>query len=541
MTESPTPSDADAGERARENAVESATGTETESATTAETETATTALEPASIAVDGLSLSFGEVPVLENVSLSVEPGEFVGVVGPNGAGKTTLLRAISGALEPDAGTVAVDEVAVHGVSSRASSRLVAVVPQDTALSFAFPVRDVVEMGRHPHRSRFSSPTPADRAAVERALERTRTAKLADRPIDEISGGQRQRVVLARAIAQETPALLLDEPTASLDVNHQIETLELVRELVDSGRTAVAAIHDLDLAARYCDRLALLADGAVHDVGTPSSVLTTDALAEAFDATATVTTNPITGTETVTALPDATVRDSIATDVEDGSHDNEDTDGSRSNPARVHLIGTGTAAAGVLSRLAAAELDLSIGPVTPGDAAEEAARRLTDESSSAGVETIRVDPFAPVSADARDELAARIDAADATVLADPALGGETGRVLELVASVERPVVVDTQRFADRSGASTGGEGTTDEAGAGEAARTRYEACRKRGVEVPPENVLEGVATALSESERTERPRDAGRPADATMPDDGTAPANADDAADGPTPPHESSDD
>ncbi|ELZ01257.1 corrinoid ABC transporter ATPase, partial [Natrialba asiatica DSM 12278] len=381
MTESPTPRDANAGESARENGVESATKTEaeTETATETETEMATTPLEPAPITIDGLSLSFGDVPVLENVSLSVEPGEFVGVVGPNGAGKTTLLRAISGALEPGAGTVSVDEVDVHGVSSRASSRLVAVVPQDTSLSFAFPVRDVVEMGRHPHRSRFSSPTPADRAAVERALERTRTAKLADRPIDEISGGQRQRVVLARAIAQETPALLLDEPTASLDVNHQVETLELVRELVDSGRTAVAAIHDLDLAARYCDRLVLLADGAVHDVGTPSSVLTAETLAEAFDATATVTTNPITGTETVTALPDASARDSVALGT--GNRTSEARDNSRSKPARVHLIGTGTAAAGVLSRLAAAELDLSVGPITPGDATGEAARRLTDESSS----------------------------------------------------------------------------------------------------------------------------------------------------------------
>ncbi|ELZ01382.1 ABC transporter, partial [Natrialba asiatica DSM 12278] len=139
------------------------------------------------------------------------------------------------------------------------------------------------------------------------------------------------------------------------------------------------------------------------------------------------------------------------------------------------------------------------------------------------------------------LAACIDAADATILADPELGGETGRVLELVASVERPVVVETQRVADRSGARTGEEETTSEVGSGEAVRTRYEACRERGVEVPPESVLEGVATALSESGRAEQRQGTGRPADTTMADDKGTPANADSAADGPTPPHESSDD
>ncbi|WP_435553174.1 heme ABC transporter ATP-binding protein, partial [Natrinema sp. CGMCC1.2065] len=287
-------------------------------------------LEPASISITDCSLSFGDLAVLENVSLTIEPGEFVGFVGPNGAGKTTLLRLISGALAPDSGSIAIDGTDVHGLSSRASSRLVSVVPQDTTLSFSFPVRDVVEMGRHPHRSRFSSATPADRAAVERALERTRTAELADRPIDEVSGGQRQRVVLARAIAQETPVMLLDEPTASLDINHQVETLELVRELVAEGRTVVAAIHDLELAARYCDRLVLLADGRVAADGPPSSVLTREALADSFDANAVVTPSPVTGTETVTAF---------AADREAGPL-----------PDRVHVLGTGTAAAGVIARL-----------------------------------------------------------------------------------------------------------------------------------------------------------------------------------------------
>ncbi|MBZ6496694.1 ATP-binding cassette domain-containing protein [Haloterrigena longa] len=409
---------------------------------------------PTTVTIDDCSLAFGDLSVLEGISLTIDPGEFVGIIGPNGAGKTTLLRAISGALEPDSGTVRIDGVDVHGVSSRASSRLVSVVPQDTSLSFSFPVRDVVEMGRHPHRSRFSSPGPEDRAAVERALERTRTAEFAGRPIDEISGGQRQRVVLARAIAQETPAMVLDEPTASLDINHQVETLELVRELVAEGRTVVAAIHDLDLAARYCDRLVLLADGAVSRDGSPSNVLTGDALADSFDANAVVTPNPVTGTETVTAF---------AADR-----------GTEALPNRVHVLGSGSAAAGVLARLEAAGVDPSVGPVSSGDAAAETARSL-------GVDIVETEPFAPLSSAERDSVETLIRDAGVTVLADFVVGAGTQALLETLDGSESLVLIETRPFADRNFA-------------GGAARERYEAYRERAIEVPGSRVLEGVTAA-----------------------------------------------
>ncbi|MFA9504544.1 ATP-binding cassette domain-containing protein [Natrinema sp. H-ect1] len=418
-------------------------------------------LEPAAISITDCSQSFGDLAVLENVSLTIEPGEFVGFVGPNGAGKTTLLRLISGALEPDSGAIEIDRTDVHGLSSRASSRLVSVVPQDTTLSFSFPVRDVVEMGRHPHRSRFSSATPKDRATVERALERTRTAELADRPIDEVSGGQRQRVVLARAIAQETPVMLLDEPTASLDVNHQVETLELVRELVEGGRTVVAAIHDLELAARYCDRLVLLADGRVAADGPPSSVLTREALADSFDANAVVTPSPVTGTETVTAF---------AADREAGPL-----------PDRVHVLGTGTAAAGVIARLEAAGVGVSIGPVSSGDAAAETARSL-------GVETVETEPFARPSNAELESVESLIRAADATVLADFVVGAGTQSLLDPLDETDALVLVETRPFADRNFA--GGE-----------ARERYERYRERGLEVPGSRVLEAVSTVGSDRSRS----------------------------------------
>jgi iron complex transport system ATP-binding protein len=255
--------------------------------------------DPVAVEFDGVGVTLGGSRILEDVSLSVSPGTFVGLVGPNGAGKTTLLRTANATLEPDAGTVRVGGRDVHGLPSRAVGRRVATVPQDTAVSFDFTVRQVVEMGRHPHRSRFG-PDP-DPDAVDRALARTGTEDLTERSIDGVSGGERQRAVIARALAQDAPALVLDEPTASLDVNHQVETLDLVAGLVDEGRTAIAAIHDLNLAARYCDELALVAGGELVAHDEPEAVLTEKRLAEAFDADAVVVDHPVTGSPLVTAL------------------------------------------------------------------------------------------------------------------------------------------------------------------------------------------------------------------------------------------------
>jgi len=255
------------------------------------------------VSVDGLRVRLGGATVLDGVDATVDRGRFVGLVGPNGAGKTTLLRAIAGAVVPDAGRVTVDGERIHDLSSKAASRRVASVPQDTTVAFGFDVRTVVEMGRNPHRSRFGGWADADAAAVERALDRTDTRRFADRGVDTLSGGERQRVLLARAIAQDAPVLLLDEPTGSLDINHQVRTLDLVADLVSEGRTALAAIHDLDLAARYCDELILLSEGRVVAAGPPGAVLTESAVQDAFGADVVVSEDPVTGAVSVTALGD----------------------------------------------------------------------------------------------------------------------------------------------------------------------------------------------------------------------------------------------
>ncbi len=457
--------------------------TDSNASTNTDTDSNTNCTATGRLEVDAVSVSFGDVSVLENASLTVEPGEFVGLVGPNGAGKTTLLRAISGALSPTSGTVAIDGTDVHDLSSKASSRLVAVVPQDTSLSFSFDVETVVEMGRHPHRSRFSPPTEADREAVDTALERTRTAQFADRAIDEVSGGERQRVVLARAIAQDTPVMLLDEPTASLDVNHQVETLELVRELVEEGRTVVAAIHDLNHAARYCDRLVMLADGAVYRSGSPADVLTGESVADVFDATAAVTTNPITGTETVTALSDAGRSQRDEPDA-----DGDDANGTNSPPLRVHVLGTGATASGVLARLetAAAPVDLTLGPVTADETAAETARSL-------GVDRFEVAPFESLSAATLAAFEESVQVADVTVVTASILerpGGGTKQLLETVETTAESVVIATRANEDHEGASSRGSSRFDQA---------------RTTDATPETILEAIAEKTSRELETPRVR------------------------------------
>ncbi|KKF39679.1 corrinoid ABC transporter ATPase, partial [Halorubrum saccharovorum] len=286
------------------------------------------------IEVSDLSVSFGDVPVVSGVDFRVERGSLTGLVGPNGAGKTTVLRAIKGTLSPDAGEVQLDGDPTDSLSAREAGRRVASVPQETSLAFDFRVRQIVEMGRTPHLGRFDGHGPDDERAVREAIEAAGVARFADRAITEVSGGERQRVLLARALAQETPSLLLDEPTASLDVNHAVRTLELVRDLVDDGRAALAAIHDLDMAARYCDRIVLLANGGVRAVGPPAEVLTADALRDAFDAEAFVGESPATGTPTVTAFDGTAGKDPP-------------------NPRRVHVVGSGRPAGRAVARLAAA--------------------------------------------------------------------------------------------------------------------------------------------------------------------------------------------
>ena len=237
----------------------------------------------------GVAARLGTRAVLEGVDLAVAPGEVVGVLGRNGVGKTTLLRVASGSLVPDAGRVLLDGRPLAAMSRRERARHVALVPQDTQVPFPFSVAELVLMGRTPHLGFLGFENAHDLEVARAALSRMGIEALADRSVLTLSGGERQLAMVARALAQEPSLLLLDEPTAFLDLRHRLEVLTVVRELAASGAAALVVSHDLGVAARFCDRLVLLGGGRVLASGPPREVLDPESLRAAFGIEAEVLT------------------------------------------------------------------------------------------------------------------------------------------------------------------------------------------------------------------------------------------------------------
>ncbi len=247
------------------------------------------------LSASGISLHLGERDVLREVSLSLRPGEIVGLIGPNGAGKSSFLKVLSGTWKATQGEVLLCGEPIKQYRPRELARLVAQVQQSGTLNAPFSVKDIVAMGRNPHVGRFEIEKPHDRDAVQEAMRITDTLALANRIVNRLSGGERQRVFLARALAQEPSVLLLDEPTSSLDIRHQIDIFDLVHQQAHgSGLGVIIAIHDLALAARYCDRLLLLYAGQLMAEGTPEQVLSVEYLSRAFEVNARPYKDPFTG-------------------------------------------------------------------------------------------------------------------------------------------------------------------------------------------------------------------------------------------------------
>ena len=237
----------------------------------------------AAVVLKQVGVRFGDHDVLAEVDLRTEAGEWVGLIGPNGAGKTTLLRAVAG-LVHSSGRIELLERDVDALDRSARARMLALVPQRPAAPSEMRVIDYVLLGRTPHLGYLARESRHDVGAVEDAIRRLDLVRLADRPLGELSGGEFQRVVLARALAQASPILLLDEPTSALDVGHQQQVLALIdRMRRESGLTVVSAVHDLTLAAQFCDRLVLLAGGRVAATGSADAVLTESAIREHYGA------------------------------------------------------------------------------------------------------------------------------------------------------------------------------------------------------------------------------------------------------------------
>lgn len=363
----------------------------------------------------GATVGYGRAEIVRGVDLEVCAGEIVGLVGPNGAGKSTLLRSATGDATLIAGSVTLSGRSAGEFSARERAAVLGVVPQQTSAAFSLPAREFVEMGRNPHLPRFSNPGEADIAAVERALEITDTAKLAEWPVDALSGGDLQRLALAQALAADPRVLLLDEPTSHLDLNHRMQVLDLVADLARSQDIAVLAVfHDLDLAARYSTRIAVVAEGAVGVADSPEKVITAETIRRVFGVRSVVGADPVTGSVTVTPV----LRDGAV---------------ALASPGTAFLVGGSGTAAPLMRRLVLAGWRVSAAALNAGDADATLADAL-------GVDYPRIAPFAPMDAAAGVRAAQLAAEADVIIVCDVPFG--RGNIDNLLVAVRagKPVVL-----------------------------------------------------------------------------------------------------
>ncbi|WP_061015395.1 ABC transporter ATP-binding protein [Microbacterium sp. CCH5-D1] len=246
----------------------------------------------------GLVVAYDGKVVVDGVDLALPEGSFTVILGPNASGKSTVLRALARVLKPESGDVLFDGRALGEYGSKELARRMGLLPQDAIAPEGMRVADLVSRGRYPHHSALQRWTSTDDTATREALAATNTTDLAERYVDQLSGGQRQRVWVALLLAQQTPVMLLDEPTTFLDIAHQYELLDLLRGLNTQGKTVIAVLHDLNQAARYADNLVLMKEGHVIATGTPSELITAERVGDVFGIDAVVTPDPVTGTPMV---------------------------------------------------------------------------------------------------------------------------------------------------------------------------------------------------------------------------------------------------
>ena len=254
--------------------------------------------------IEALTVGYGPRTILRDLNLNVAAGELLGVIGPNGCGKSTLIKAVSGVLKPTAGRVRLEGRDFLRLRPEERARILAVVTQNPSLPEAFTAAEIVLLGRTPHLGAFQQESEADLQIVEEAMRAADCWEMAQRPVGELSGGERQRVLFALALAQQPRFLLLDEPTTYLDINYQVNMMDMTIEWLRAGSTrgALAVFHDLNLAAQYCHRLALLSAGKVLSVGRPAEVITTDNIRRAYGASVIIMPHPVNDLPTTLILP-----------------------------------------------------------------------------------------------------------------------------------------------------------------------------------------------------------------------------------------------
>lgn len=254
------------------------------------------------LSVDNLHFSYGKNEVLKGVSMDFYKGTFYGIIGPNGCGKSTLLKNLYGYFSPSAGKVSIYDKDISRMKVKKRAKYIAYVPQETNTGFDFTVYDVIAMGRTPYHTPFSVMSAEDNDKIIEAMEETSTLNLKDKSINELSGGEKQRTILARAFAQDSEIILMDEPVSMLDINHQVEIMDLARSLADkNNKTIICVLHDLNLAAQYAQHIFLMSDGRLIKSGMPNEVLTKEIITDVYHVPVRVDNDPVTGIKTVIPL------------------------------------------------------------------------------------------------------------------------------------------------------------------------------------------------------------------------------------------------
>jgi len=354
-----------------------------------------TASEAGGLVLREVVAGYGARTVLDGVSVRSDRGEVVGLIGPNGSGKTTIVRVAARGLRPRSGSVSVAGQDPYRGSARQAARLMAVVPQDVAPAFEFTVLEMVLLGRAPHRSPWGGAGGEDWGRVREAMHLADVQHLGDRFMGSLSGGERQRVILAQALAQDAPVLVLDEPTTHLDLSHVVGMLGLVRRLArEEGKAVLAVFHDLNLAAAYCDRVYALDRGRIMAEGRPASVITHDLVASVFGVEAAVGQDPSTGLPTVLPGPEPAPWPRSA--------------------ARAHVVGGAGRGAGAMRLLAELGFAVSCGVLHATDTDALVSERL-------GLVRVTVPAFSSVGDEDVAECAPLLAAARVVVVADPPFG------------------------------------------------------------------------------------------------------------------------
>jgi len=378
-------------------------------------------MQSVTLRINNIACRYDAADVLENINFSAKGGDFIGVIGPNASGKSTLLKSISKVLKPHTGVVLLNEKDVYTFKSAEIAKNLAVVPQESVISFAFTALEVVLMGRTPHLNRFEMESTQDLIIAQKSMELTNTWYLAERPIDTLSGGEKQRIIIARALTQEPRVLLLDEPTDHLDINHQIEILDLIKRLSKEKEMVVIGVfHDLNIVSQYCDRLILLHKGRIFAAGGAGDVLTGENIEKVYGVKVTVKQDDISGRLIIHPQRKRMIKEA---------------------KAKVHVIAGSGSAVSLMNELVDNGYNVSLGVINIGDSDYITAKALE-------LDVVEEKPFCPIGEKNYEKNLELIKQADYVILTNIPIGFANIKNLKAAREAQNLIIVEKEPIEKR---------------------------------------------------------------------------------------------